>query len=113
MCEDDIDYLEGIVKSFDEAEAYTPTTKQRQTFESAYAELKKAIEDGNDLMKERRIVSVKTATSQMAKASNVLTAKTATGKTVIINYTSSSVIVRLSDTDYRTIPSQTYIVIED
>ena len=113
ISEDDVEYLESIVTDYTDAEAYTPTTKQRQNFESAYAELQKAIEEGNELMKERRIVSVKTAISSMTKVSNVLTAKTAEGKTVIINYTSSSVIVRVSDTDYRTIPSQTYIVIED
>ena len=64
-------------------------------------------------MKERRIITVKSAIARMTAADNVITAKTVSGKTVIINYTSSSVIVRISDTDYRTIPSQTYIVIED
>ena len=112
VSDDNISYLESVASTYEDAEAYTPTTKQRETFETAYGELQKAIADGNELMKERRIVSVKTAVSAMAKTANVLTAKTATGKTVIVNYTSSNVIVRISDTDYRTITPQTYIVID-
>ena len=108
-----VTYLESIVSSFTSAEAYTPTTKQKETFDTAYTELQRAIADGNETLKERRIVTVKAAIDRMTAAGNVISAKTASGKTVIINYTSSSVIVRISDTDYRTIPSQTYIVIND
>ena len=111
--ENKVTYLESIVTDYTAAEAYTPTTKQRETFDQSYTELKKAIADGNETMKERRIATVKAAIARMTAADNVVLAKTVSGKTVIINYTSSSVIVRISDTDYRTIPSQTYIVIED
>ena len=110
--EANVTYLESIVTSFKSAEAYSPTTKQRETFETAYGDLQKAIADGNDTMKERRIATVKAAIARMTAADNVISVKTASGKTVVINYTTSSVIVRVSDTDYRTIPSQTYIVID-
>ena len=113
IAEDDITYVEDIVTTRESVAAYTATTKQKANFESAYKELKKALDENNTLMIERRKETVAKAVSQMTAVDNVYSAVLSTGETVIINYTSNQVTVKLSDTDYRTIASQSYIVISD
>ena len=112
VSEDSVTYVEDIVKSCESVNAYSATTKQKKNFESAYGELKKAIEDNNEILIERRIGNVANVVSQMEAVDNVYSAVTSDGKTVVINYTSKAVIVKISDTDYRTIASQSYIVID-
>lgn len=107
----EIKYDREVVKQYEAASAYTPTARQKTSFDNYYAELESAIAAGNTTMIERRKATVSNLVSSMTKASDVYTAKTAEGSTVIINYSSSPVIVKVSDTDFRTIASQSYIVV--
>lgn len=107
---DEISVESTTVGTSTEATAWTATTKQKSTFDSAYGELLTAIADNNETLIARRIVSVNNAVNAMTSTDGVLVAKTAAGKTVIINSTKSDVIVKISDTEYVEIDSQSYIV---
>jgi len=113
VLEDEITYIDDIVLTSEKVTAYTATTKQKANFDIAYAELKKALEDNNPVTIEYRKKTVATAAAQMTAADNVYSSVMSSGKTVIINYNSKQVTVKISDTDYRTIASQSYIVLDD
>lgn len=104
--------IEKTVTDFTEIESYTYTTKQKKTFDAAYKLLTDAIKAGDDVTKERRIVTTYETVKAMTAADNVLVSKTNDGKTIVVNYNKSAVVVKISDTDYRNIASQSYIVID-
>lgn len=111
---DDVEYVDEIVKECDAATAFRPrTTREKTTFDTYYGDLKAAQAEGNQALVESRIKTLNITVGQMVKVtSGVITAKTSSGRTVIFNYTSNNVIVKISDVDYREISSQSYIVID-
>ena len=109
---DEIKSAGKLVTSSEVVEAWTYTANQKTAFNTAYNNLKSAVSEQNESLVERRKAAVVAATDAMTDVVNVRIATTASGDKVVINYTSSGVIAKISDTEYVEIASQSYVVID-
>lgn len=100
-------------KSYAAVTAQTPTSKGAANFTKLYENLEKAIASGSASATARAKENLETTLSEMAvNTTDVVKVTTHDGKTMIINYTTGNVIVKISDTEYTLIAARSYAKID-
>ena len=78
-----------------------------------YEALEKAIASGSASATSRAKENIESALSEMAvNSTDVVKVTTGDNKTIIINYTTGNVIVKISDTQYELIAARSYVKID-
>lgn len=100
-------------KASEAVTARTPTSKGAANFMKFYEALEKAIASGSASATSRAKENIESALSEMAvNSTDVVKVTTGDNKTIIINYTTGNVIVKISDTQYELIAARSYVKID-
>ena len=100
-------------QGFEAVTAQTPTTKGAANFSKLYETLEKALASGSSSQIARAKENIELSLSAMAtNSTDIVKVTMADGKTMFVNYTTGSVIVKVSDTRYELIAARSYIKID-
>lgn len=100
-------------QGFEAVTAQTPTTKGAANFSKLYETLEKALASGSSSQIARAKENIELSLSAMAtNSTDIVKVTMADGKTMLVNYTTGSVIVKVSDTRYELIAARSYIKID-
>lgn len=93
--------------------AYVPSTTNLKSFASAEETLENAIASKNANTIRRAQENMQTVIDSIGtKSTNVAKIVDSNGEVIYINYETSSVIVKISDTEYQLISAQSYLIID-
>lgn len=106
--------MTGIINKISSTEsvtAYVPSTTALTSFASANETLEEAVASGNANAIRRAKEAVETVISSIkTTTANVTKITDNNGDVIYINYETSSVIIKISDTEYRLVPAQSYLI---
>lgn len=104
----------GNIASREDVDAYVPSSTELASFISANEALQNAINSGNENSVRRAKETLESLLASISgKTKNVSKVTDNDGNTVYINYATSSVIVKISDTRYEIISAQETLLVND